>query len=72
MIAIFSVARLIDHVYVLPINSKPTILLYSSNYYRWSDSFKFGFVIKVIAWGVSILMAITYFKWLGITTDGLF
>ncbi len=68
----FPVALLIEHVYVLPFNSKPALLLYSTNHYSWSDTFKFGIVMQIIAWGVSILMAMTYFKWLGITPDGLF
>lgn len=68
----FPVALLIEHVYVLPFNSKPSLLLYSTNHYSWSDTFKFGFIMQLIAWGVSILMAMTYFKWLGITPNGLF
>jgi len=28
--------------------------------------------MQIIAWLFSILMAMTYFKWLGITPDGLF
>ena len=71
MIAKFPVAILIEHVYVLPFNSKPALLLYSTNHYSWSDTFKFGFIMQLIAWGVSILMAMTYFKWLGITPNGL-
>lgn len=66
------VAFLIEHVYVLPFNSKPALLLYSTNHYSWSDTFKFGVTMQLIAWGMSILMAMTYFKWLGITPNGLF
>ena len=68
----FPVAMLIEHVYVLPFNSKPSLLLYSTNHYSWSDTFKYGFTMQLIAWIVSILMAMTYFKWLGITPNGLF
>ncbi|NOR26973.1 MAG: sodium:sulfate symporter [Lutibacter sp.] len=68
----FPVAMLIEHVYVLPFNSKPSLLLYSTNHYSWSDTFKYGFTMQLIAWLVSILMAMTYFKWLGITPNGLF
>ncbi len=68
----FPVALLIEHVYVLPFNSKPALLLYTTNHYSWSDTFKFGIVMQIIAWGVSILMAMTYYKWLGITPNGLF
>lgn len=68
----FPVAMLIEHVYVLPFNSKPSLLLYSTNHYSWSDTFKYGIIMQTIAWGVSILMAMTYFKWLGITPEGLF
>ena len=67
----FPVAMLIEHVYVLPFNSKPALLLYSTNHYSWSDTFKFGFTMQLIAWVVSIIMAMTYFKWLGITPNGL-
>ncbi len=68
----FPVAMLIEHVYTLPFNSKPALLLYSTNQYSMGDGFKFGFTMQVIAWGMSILMAMTYFKWLGITPEGLF
>ncbi len=68
----FPLALLIEHVYVLPFNSKPALLLYSTDHYSWSDTFKFGITMQIIAWLFSILMAMTYFKWLGITPDGLF
>ncbi|KGL64289.1 SLC13 family permease [Polaribacter sp. Hel1_85] len=66
------VAFLIEHVYVLPFNSKPALLLYSTNHYSMTDAFKFGISMQTIAWVISILMAMTYFKWLGITPNGLF
>ncbi len=68
----FPIALLIEHVYTLPFNSKPALLLYSTNQYSMSDGFKFGFTMQVIAWILSIIMAMTYFKWLGITPNGLF
>ncbi|MEN8124406.1 MAG: SLC13 family permease [Bacteroidota bacterium] len=68
----FPVALLIEHVYVLPFNSKPSLLLYSTNHYSWSDTFKYGIIMQTIAWGTSLIMAMTYFKWLGITPNGLF
>jgi anion transporter len=68
----FPVAMLIEHVYVLPFNSKPALLLYSTDMYSMSDAFKYGITMQFIAWGMSILMAMTYFKWLGITPNGLF
>ena len=68
----FPVALLIEHVYTLPFNSKPALLLYSTNRYSMSDGFKFGFTMQIIAWLTSLAMAMTYFKWLGITPNGLF
>jgi len=68
----FPMAMLIEHVYVLPFNSKPAILLYTTNHYSMSDGFKFGITMQIIAWILSIIMAMTYFKWLGITPNGLF
>ncbi len=67
----FPVAMLIEHVYTLPFNSKPALLLYSTNQYSMTDGFKFGFTMQIIAWIASIIMAMTYFKWLGITPEGL-
>ncbi len=63
----FPLAMLIEHVYVLPFNSKPALLSYTTNQYSWSDTFKFGVTMQVIAWVVSIIMGMTYFKLLGIT-----
>lgn len=68
----FPVALLIEHVYTLPFNSKPALLLYSTNHYSWTDTFKYGITMQILAWLVSILMAMTYFKWIGITPHGLF
>jgi len=68
----FPVAMLIEHVYVLPFNSKPALLLYSTDHYNLTDTFKFGFVMLVIAWITSIVMGQTYFQFLGITPNGVF
>ncbi len=68
----FPVALLIEHVYTLPFNSKPALLLYSTDHYSMSDAFKFGIIMMIIAWITSIVMAMTYFRYLGITPDGLF
>ncbi len=67
----FPVALLIEHVYVLPFNSKPAALLYTTNQYSWSDTFKFGFTMMVISWGMIILWGETVLRWLGYT-NGLF
>ena len=68
----FPVAMLIEHVYTLPFNSKPALLLYSTNHYSMGEAFRFGITMQIIAWGMSILMAMSYFRWLGITPNGLF
>ncbi|OQY29555.1 MAG: sodium:sulfate symporter [Candidatus Cloacimonetes bacterium 4572_55] len=67
----FPVALLIEHVYVLPFNSKPALLLYLTDHYSWSDTFKFGFIMMCIAWAISILMGMTFFRFMGITPNGL-
>jgi di/tricarboxylate transporter len=66
------VAFLIEHVYVLPFNSKPAALLYETDQYSITDTFKFGFTMLVVAWGMSILMGETWYRYLGITPDGVF
>ncbi|MFV7770040.1 SLC13 family permease [Shewanella marisflavi] len=66
------VALLIEHVYVLPFNSKPALLLYSTDHYSLSDTFKFGFTMLLIGWATSILMGETWFRWLGYTPNGVF
>ena len=67
----FPVALLIEHVYVLPFNSKPAALLYTTNHYSWSDTFKFGIIMMAIAWVMIILWGETVLHWLGFT-PGLF
>ena len=64
-------AFLIEHVYVLPFNSKPAALLYVTDHYSMTDSFKFGIAMMLVAWAISIIMAMTYYRFLGITPDGL-
>jgi len=66
------VALLIEHVYVLPFNSKPALLLYSTDHYSLTDTFKFGFSMLWVAWFMIILMGETYFHFLGITPNGVF
>ena len=67
----FPVSLLIEHVYVLPFNSKPAALLYTTNHYSWSDTFKFGFTMMVIAWVMILVWGETVLHWLGYT-PGLF
>ena len=67
----FPVALLIEHVYVLPFNSKPAALLYTTNHYSWSDTFKFGITMMLIAWVMIIIWGQTVLHWLGYT-PGLF
>ena len=67
----FPVSLLIEHVYVLPFNSKPAALLYTTNHYSWSDTFKFGITMMFIAWIMIIVWGETVLHWLGYT-PGLF
>ena len=66
------VAFLIEHVYMLPFNSKPAALLYETDQYSMTDSFRFGATMLVIGWFVNILMGETWYRFLGITPDGVF
>jgi anion transporter len=66
------VAFMIEHVYVLPFNSKPAALLYETDMYTYTDSFKFGFTMMVISWLLIILAGETWFRILGITPNGVF
>lgn len=67
----FPVAMLVGHVYVLPFNSKPAALLYTTNQYSWSDSFRFGITMMFISWCMIIVWGETVLRWLGYT-PGLF
>ncbi len=66
------VAFLIEHVYMLPFNSKPSALLYETDQYSLTDTFKFGLTMLVIGWLTNILMGETWYRYLGITPDGVF
>ncbi|MEN8140900.1 MAG: SLC13 family permease [Thermodesulfobacteriota bacterium] len=66
------VAMLIEHVYVLPFNSKPALLLYATDMYSLTDTFKFGVTMMTIGWIVVVLMGETYYRILGYTPDGVF
>ncbi len=66
------VAFMAEHVYVLPFNSKPAALLYETDHYSISDTFKFGITMMLIAWVLIILFGETWFKVLGITPNGVF
>ncbi len=66
------VAFLIEHVYVLPFNSKPAALLYETDHYSITDTFKFGLSMMITAWLLIILAGETWFRLLGITPNGVF
>jgi len=66
------VAFLIEHVYMLPFNSKPAALLYETDQYSLTDTFKYGLTMLIIGWLVNILMGETWYRYIGITPDGVF
>lgn len=66
------VAFMIEHVYVLPFNSKPAALLYETGHYSITDAFKFGITMMVIAWLLNIVAGETWFRILDITPNGVF
>ncbi len=66
------VAFLIEHVYVLPFNSKPAALLYETDHYSLNDAMKYGLIMMTLGWIANIIMGETWFRFLGITPDGVF
>jgi solute carrier family 13 (sodium-dependent dicarboxylate transporter), member 2/3/5 len=66
------VAFMIEHVYVLPFNSKPAALLYETDHYSITDAFKFGITMMLIGWILIIIAGETWFRFLGITPHGVF
>ena len=68
----FPLALLIEHVYVLPFNSKPAALLYTTNQYSIIDGAKFGLTMMVITYGMIIVWGDTVLRWLGYTVNGVF
>ena len=65
------VAFLIEHVYVLPFNSKPAALQYETDQYSMADSFKYGFTMMFLSWIITLIMAETWYKFRDITPNGL-
>ena len=68
----FPVALLTEHVYVLPFNSKPAALLYTTNQYSWADTFKFGIIMMVLSWILLFVWGETVLHWLGHLPNGVF
>lgn len=66
------VAFMIEHVYVLPFNSKPAALLYETDHYSITDTFKFGITMMLLSWSIIIIAGETWFRILGITPNGVF
>ena len=66
------VAFLIEHVYVLPFNSKPAALLYETDMYSLTDAIKYGIIMLTLGWLAVIIMGETWFRFLGITPNGVF
>lgn len=72
MSLVFPVALLIEHVYVLPFNSKPAALLYTTNQYSVVDSLKYGMTMMIITLGMIIIWGMTMVRYLGYTPYGVF
>ena len=53
-------------------NSKPAALLYTTNQYSWSDTFKFGITMMFISWLMIILWGETVLRWFGYTSGVFF
>ncbi len=66
------VAFMIEHVYVLPFNSKPAALLYETDQYSLGDTFRYGITMMTIAWILNIVAGETWFRYLDITPNGVF
>lgn len=65
------VSMLIEHVYVLPFNSKPAALLYNTNQYSQTDAFKYGITMMIFSWLLILVWGDTVLRWMNIT-PGLF
>ena len=65
------VAFLIEHVYVLPFNSKPAALLYETDMYSLSDTFKYGIIMMGLTFIINLVLAETWYRFWEITPDGL-
>jgi anion transporter len=68
----FPVALLIEHVYVMPFNSKPAALLYATNQYSYIDTIKYGMTMMLIGMVMIIVWGETVLRWLGHTPNGVF
>jgi di/tricarboxylate transporter len=68
----FPLALLTEHVYVLPFNSKPAALLYTTDQYSWADTFKFGFTMMVISWLLLFVWGETVLRWMEMMPNGVF
>jgi len=68
----FPVALLIEHVYVMPFNSKPAALLYTTNQYSYIDTIKYGMAMMLVAWVMIMVWGETVLRWLGHTPNGVF
>jgi anion transporter len=68
----FPLALLIEHVYVLPFNSKPAVLLYATDQYSWANTFKFGITMMIISWLLLFVWGETVLRWLGHLPNGVF
>ena len=68
----FPVALLIEHVYVMPFNSKPAALLYTTNQYSYIDTIKYGMTMMCLSWIMIMVWGETVMRWLGHTPNGVF
>ena len=61
------VALCINCCWSLPFNAKPNAMLYGTNKYSMSDSFKYGVAMSLLYWTLLLVAGGTYLHWLGIT-----
>jgi sodium-dependent dicarboxylate transporter 2/3/5 len=63
---VFIVALPSGLAFTLPIATPPNAIAYSSGYYKISDVIKPGLILNILSWLVFIIIALTYWKFVGL------
>ena len=52
--------------YILPVNAPQNMIAYSTGTFEVSQFAKFGLMFTLVAYGLLLVLAQTYWKWLGL------
>lgn len=63
---VLPLAVLMSYAFFLPFNTMGNIIMFGADYYTVEDQLKSSMVLGVVSWGLWVITALTWWKWMGL------